>query len=365
MVVGDQSSGKSSLLEGITGLSFPVDSDICTRFATQIILRRSPPEEASATVTIIPGTGSVGDKAATKHLESFSRSLSANEFDGAKVAEILNEASTHLGLPGIGANLKHGPAPTKRFSEDIVRIELCGPEQRHLSVVDVPGLFHNPTEYQTEDDKVIIHNLVKKYITDERTIIMAVCNATSNLANQEVFHLARGADPKGQRTVGIVTKCDIVPKDDADGPLKIALNQYEKLTHGWFAVKNRSTKDIKQGLTIEMRHENEKHFFDNTQPWSSIPRERRGVGPLKRYLGQLLSAHVKSEFPGFLEEIRSLHDQTQAQLKQLGDPRQTANQQRQFLTAIATKYQRRVDDALVGNYRALGQDPALKLRKVS
>ncbi|KAF2467968.1 uncharacterized protein BDR25DRAFT_180592, partial [Lindgomyces ingoldianus] len=55
VVVGDQSSGKSSLLEGLTGLSFPVASELCTRFATQIVLRRAPVEEAEVRITIIPG----------------------------------------------------------------------------------------------------------------------------------------------------------------------------------------------------------------------------------------------------------------------------------------------------------------------
>lgn len=56
VVVGDQSSGKSSVLQGLTKLPFPRDSGLCTRFATQIIFRRAPDDRVS--VRIIPAKGS-------------------------------------------------------------------------------------------------------------------------------------------------------------------------------------------------------------------------------------------------------------------------------------------------------------------
>lgn len=327
-------------------------------------MRRSNVEDASARVTILPGSKTIGNSEATQHLESFNRVIPSQACEGTLVADVLGDASIHMGLPAPGT-LNTNEPHVKRFSEDIVRIELCGPQQQHLSVVDVPGLFHNPTEFQTLGDKEIIHHLVKQYIQDKRTIILAVCNATNNLANQEVFQLAREADPKGQRTVGIVTKCDIVPRDEEETPMKIIRNEYEKLTHGWFAVKNRSTNDINEGVTIEMRHERELHFFNNTQPWSRLSRDRCGIGPLKTYLGKLLSEHVRGEFPSLVAEIQGQFDEAYCNLKQLGDPRQTSHQQRQFLTTVAAKYQRRVNDALVGNYRSLGDRISLKLRKVS
>jgi hypothetical protein len=64
VVVGDQSSGKSSLLEGLTGISFPVASDLCTRFATQIVLRRAPEDAAGVKIRIIPGPSAQADEAA-------------------------------------------------------------------------------------------------------------------------------------------------------------------------------------------------------------------------------------------------------------------------------------------------------------
>jgi GTPase SAR1 family protein len=91
VVVGDQSSGKSSLLEGLTGLSFPVASDLCTRFATQIVLRRAPASKAEVKITIIPGPDAQGDEEVLDALLGFDKTLSAEEFDSERFKEIFDE----------------------------------------------------------------------------------------------------------------------------------------------------------------------------------------------------------------------------------------------------------------------------------
>lgn len=184
VVVGDQSSGKSSLLEGLTGLSFPIASDLCTRFATQIVLRRAPAEDAEVKVTIIPGPSAQADEEIKERLIRFERKLSSDEFGNEEFQNIFDEAAECMGIPG--PSTKELEDLQKRFSDDILRIELSGPEHHHLSVVDVPGLFHNPTKYQTEEDRGIIRKLIEGYLVDKRTIILAVMDARNNLANQEV-----------------------------------------------------------------------------------------------------------------------------------------------------------------------------------
>jgi GTPase SAR1 family protein len=91
VVVGDQSSGKSSLLEGLTGLSFPIASDLCTRFATQIVLRRAPADEAEVKITIIPGPTAQADEEVKERLLGFERKLAADEFDSEKFEDIFDE----------------------------------------------------------------------------------------------------------------------------------------------------------------------------------------------------------------------------------------------------------------------------------
>jgi len=136
----------------------------------------------------------------------------------------------------------------------------------------------------------------------------------------------------------------------------------ERLNHGWFAVKNRSTKEIQQGVTIDQRHLKEKQFFQTT-PWSSLPNDRVGIPSLKNFLGKLLYDHIRSEFPVLVQEIRTLVVESRAQLDSLGPSRQTFMEQRQFLTRLAVRYQRSVTDGLTGNYdNTWESDDARKLR---
>ncbi|KAH8425298.1 uncharacterized protein LDX57_003055 [Aspergillus melleus] len=115
VVVGDQSSGKSSLLEGLTDLSFPIDSDLCTRFATQIVLRRAPGNEAKVKVTIIPGPTAQADEKLKEQLQGFSRELETESFGPTEFAQIFDEAAQQMGLPG--PNNKDLENLEKRFSD--------------------------------------------------------------------------------------------------------------------------------------------------------------------------------------------------------------------------------------------------------
>ncbi|KFY29107.1 hypothetical protein V491_00184 [Pseudogymnoascus sp. VKM F-3775] len=343
VVVGDQSSGKSSLLEGLTDLNFPIASDLCTRHATQIVLHRTV--ETSVKVSIIPGPSANCNEAHKLKLENFAKFL-GEKFSAEEFQAILDEAAVYMGLPGPNDDIEN---LEKRFSDDILKIELSGPNHTNLSVVDIPGLFHNPTKYQTEEDKAIIRGLIEHYITDPRTIIMAVLDARNNLANQEVFRMARAADPAGVRTVGIITKCDALQQGDEPGALKIAQNLVERLHHGWFAVKNRSTKEIQDGVTMEQRHINEKKFFE-TGPFNQLSKDRVGIPSLKKFLGKLLYTHIRSEFPGLVHEIRRL-------------VRQTFMEQRQFVTRLVATYQRTAIDSLSGHYDSgIDSEHHLKLR---
>jgi hypothetical protein len=79
------------VLEGLTGLSFPVASDLCTRFATQIVLRRAPASEAEVRITIIPGPDAQSDEETLDTLLAFERTVSIEEFDTARFRSIFDE----------------------------------------------------------------------------------------------------------------------------------------------------------------------------------------------------------------------------------------------------------------------------------
>jgi len=132
--------------------------------------------------------------------------------------------------------------------------------------------------------------------------------------------------------------------------------------HGWFVVRNRTTEEIKDKVTIEQRHKNESEFF-RTGDWGVLDRNKVGIGALKTFLGQLLYEHVAGEFPSLRQEIVKLGDQNHKHLETMGPPRQHSFEQRQFLLKIEGAYQRQVEDSLSGRYLLgiSGQHPS-KLR---
>ncbi|KAL2788499.1 P-loop containing nucleoside triphosphate hydrolase protein [Aspergillus keveii] len=306
VVVGDQSSGKSSLLEGLAGMSFPIASDLCTRFATQIVLRRAHQDDAGARITIIPGPGTPLDDELDTWLRKLPENLSSGPIWKRRAAEI-------MGLPG--PNTKDVENISKRFSDDTLKIELSGPDQHHLSVVDVPGLFHNPTKYQTAEDRIIIRNLIQSYITDKRTIILRCCDGCKKQLGKSggVLHGARSGSSRQ-------TYCRNHYK-----VMRIAKNQVENLKHGWFVVKNRSTKEIQEGVTIEDRHVKEQRFFSTHLPWSELPKDRVCIHPLKKFLGLLLYEHIRSEFPNVVKDVETHLRAAQKALELLEPPRSTVN----------------------------------------
>ncbi|KAI9673656.1 MAG: hypothetical protein M1817_002293 [Caeruleum heppii] len=323
----------------------------------QIIFRRSASYDAKRTVSIIPAASA--DEAHRAELQKFSKELS--ELTPGAFSNTINEAAKAMGLPSDGGDgSTDWENVDKRFSDDVLKIELSGPSERQMSFVDVPGLFHNPTKYQTLEDATVIRRLIQSYVGDSRTIIMAVMDARNNLANQEVFRIARAADPNGYRTVGVMTKCDALQDGDEPTALKIAKNEAEPLTHGWFCVRNRSTQEIQNGITIRDRHRLETEFFKR-KPWDSLDRQRVGITPLKRFIGRLLSDHVANVFPDIRREIETKRISLQNELTSLGSPRQTSQEQMRYLLDVAEKYKNKTRDSLLGRYHASGLHPS-KLR---
>ena len=156
IVCGDQSSGKSSVLEAVSGVRFPTKDNLCTRFATELILRRGP--EVKVTVGITPGEDrSEDDKTA----------LSGFKFKDASIEDFPSLVESAKEAMGLKANVR-------AFSSDVLRVEVTGPSQPHLTLVDLPGLIHAENKQQSVEDVSLVTSLVKMYMAQPRSIILAV-----------------------------------------------------------------------------------------------------------------------------------------------------------------------------------------------
>ncbi|OAA72311.1 Dynamin, GTPase domain protein [Cordyceps fumosorosea ARSEF 2679] len=331
IVCGDQSSGKSSVLESISGVSFPVKSSLCTRFPTELILRKTA--FCSINVSIVPHHSR--NQADKERLSQFNEKL----LNFKDLPALIETAKTAMGVATMG----------KAFSEDILRVEVNGPDRPELTIVDLPGLIHSENKHQSESDIQLIKNVVQGYMKESRSIILAVVSAKNDYANQIVLKLARDADPRGTRTLGVITKPDtLIPGSGSEGMfVSLAKNQDVEFRLGWHVLRNCDTEA--ENWTFEQRDAAELEFL-SSGAWADLSSKDLGIKSLRSRLSKVLVRQIAAELPNLIEEIAELSSQCQKHLEKLGSPRTTIYEQRMYLIQISQSFQVLLQSATHGTY---------------
>ncbi|KAJ5607274.1 Dynamin [Penicillium hordei] len=340
VVVGDQSSGKSSVLEGLTRLSFPRDSGLCTRFATQIVFRRDLIlTQRQISVSIIPASDT--DAAAKEELARWSSSGIATLSDEG-FSQMMTEVHQIMGL-----SVSNGDGlPT--FSNHVLQLEIRGPQENHLSVIDVPGIFsaHKPG-LTTKEDIVLVREMVLRYMKNERSIMLTVVPANVDDATQVIIEMARELDPEGERTLQVLTKPDLVDEGAKDKVVEMVENATNGL--GWIVLRNLGQAQLSHA---DIDRDRQEEVFYQTSPWNRLRVENFGVKALRSRLREVLTASVRRAFPSVRAEVIKKLNQAKADLKSLGKERETPEQQRGFLLDIISDFQELTQLALTTNYGA-------------
>ncbi|KAJ5971802.1 uncharacterized protein N7479_001720 [Penicillium vulpinum] len=331
IVCGDQSSGKSSVLEAISGVSFPVKSSLCTRFPTELVLRKN--SQVGVRVSIVPHQSR--SEAEQHSLSSFCEQLDG--FDG--LANLIENAKAAMGIS------THG----KAFSNDLLRVEVSGPDRPHLTIVDLPGLIHSETRQQSAADVQLVQDVVQSYMSEPRSVILAVVSAKNDFANQIVLRLAREADPSGNRTLGVISKPDmLVPGSESEASfVSLAKNQDVEFRLGWHVLMNMDSEKGQWSLSDRDIHE---WKFFSQGIWGDLPRSLVGVDSLRPRLSSLLLGQIAGELPSLINEINTKINTCRLQLQKLGDPRATLDEQRSYLLHISQAFQSLVKAAVDGTY---------------
>ncbi|KIW98765.1 uncharacterized protein Z519_00428 [Cladophialophora bantiana CBS 173.52] len=353
IVVGDQNSGKSSTLEAITRFQFPVHERVCTRFPIKLNLRKST--DQSTRLSIEPGLSRQDED--KKRLYQFTGSLSKlNELGDwmEKVAAALGvgpsttSAEVRDQLP-VGGNQKS----FKGFTDDVFRVDICGPTMPLLSLVDLPGLFQAENDNQPEGSKQTVTSILQKYIGSKRNVILLVVSARTELARsgglgavQEIFK----DDPKlRDRVVGVITNPDR-PDQSLDEVLRVLCGHDSqiKLNVGWHVVRNQDKGERISGR-LEERDSREKEFFRLPQ-WEKVPETQKGVGALRKTLKDMLWTHTQKEFPSLVSEVQEKIEKVKASLSDISRSRATDADRRKYLFEIAKTFEERTREASRGTY---------------
>ncbi|KAA8647165.1 uncharacterized protein ATNIH1004_005853 [Aspergillus tanneri] len=334
IVCGNQSSGKSSVLEAISRVRFPAKSNVCTRFATEVILRRHP--SSTIKVSIEPGPKRT-DPEEIQRLKSFAPKSFSDSDD---LKDLINKAKDCMGITD-SANVG--------FSEDVLKVEISGPEQPELTLVDLPGLYHSTSNEQSAKDRDLVHDITKRYMKNTRSIILAVISAKNDYHHQTVLNIAKDIDTNCERTLGIITHPDITEpnSEEEDNYLQFVNNEKVRLELGWHVLRNRSFQT--QDFSDEKRDEHEREFF-NKGRWKSVSRNSVGIDSLRSRLSSILLKHIRRCLPDLITDINNKVDDRLQKLDKLGPPRTTLQQQKGFLLKISSRFERITAQALNGMY---------------
>lgn len=333
VVVGDQSAGKSSVLDAISGIPIPKDPDGCTRFATEFRLRRGI-ERIS--VSIIPSKDRSADD--RDRLSRVNRRLT----DGAQLGNIIKDCESAIFSSS-------GQSNQQRFaSQDIMTIEISGPTMPLLTLVDLPGIIHAPNSKQTAEDMKAIKKIALDYMKRPRTVILAVVSGGYDYANQIVLEMALNCDKGGSRTLGIVTKPDLASSTGLEDKfLRLVKNEDIGLDLGWHVLRNRTFEEGDH--SADVRNRSEQDFFSQGK-WSVLPRGMSGVQSLVAKLSLLLHDRIADCLPELLGEIKQELECSEEELRALGHRIETESEMKTELATLFSKSRNLIERGMHGEY---------------
>ncbi|KAK5621146.1 Dynamin- GTPase protein [Crenichthys baileyi] len=267
-VVGGQSAGKSSVLENFVGKDFlPRGSGIVTRRPLVLQLMNC----------------------STEHAEFLHcKGKKFTDFD--EVRQEIEAETDRI----TGANKGISPVP--------INLRVYSPNVLNLTLVDLPGMTKVPVGDQPADIESQIREMLMQFVTKENCLMLAVSPANSDLANSDALKIAKEVDPQGMRTIGVITKLDLM--DEGTDAKDILENKLLPLRRGYIGVVNRSQKDIDGRKDINAAIAAERKFF-LTHPAYRHLAERMGTPYLQKVLNQQLTNHIRDTLPGLRAKLQS------------------------------------------------------------
>ncbi|XP_069183294.1 dynamin-1-like protein isoform X10 [Procambarus clarkii] len=312
VVVGSQSSGKSSVLESLVGRSF-------LPRGTGIVTRR--PLVLQLVYTSIDDNQHRSQEAGTLELNEWAQFLHIKDKIFTNFDEVREEIDSETArIAGRNKGICNEPIRLRIFSDKVV----------NLTVVDLPGLTKVPVGDQPEDIESQIHELILFYIGNPNSIILAVTPANMDMATSESLKMAKEVDPDGRRTLAVLTKLDLM--DAGTDAIDTLCGRVIPVKLGIIGVVNRSQQDIIDEKSIKNALTDEAAFLQRRYPTLA---NRNGTPYLAKTLNRLLMHHIRDCLPELKTRVTMMMSQFQSLLNSYGDDVQD---KAQTLLQIITKF---------------------------
>ncbi|KKA28485.1 hypothetical protein TD95_003217 [Thielaviopsis punctulata] len=339
VLVGDQSTGKSSLMSGLAGMNLPRSGGVCTRCVIHIHSSRSPQVSCRVSLRLkyryeprSVGANEAGPFPPWEPQHEVSQEFKTidkiDEVEDvlrwAQIAVLNPDKNHEQYIPGSGhtaMNMSLATAAaqtTAKFSPNVVALELKGPEYANLSYYDLPGVFVTSTDENDMHLVKVVKNLTASYISHPGAIILWACPMNQDPVNSTTFNLIRRYGAQ-ERTLGVITKADLVPEDPAShhqwlSMLNGARNNM-RTGHGYFVTSRQTNK------TLDEQNHWEDHFFqENSERWPSIFSqfiEQTGVERLRKRLSEMLYKAFTDSMPAIKNQVMSRYNFARNDLQSL------------------------------------------------
>ncbi|XP_057900867.1 interferon-induced GTP-binding protein Mx-like [Melospiza georgiana] len=335
-VIGDQSSGKSSVLEALSGVALPRGNGIVTRCPLELKLKRLPEGQA--------WQGKISYRNVTQELQN------ASEVDRA-----IRQAQDVVA------------GPRGAISPQLISLEVRSPDVPDLTLIDLPGIARVAVGDQPKDIGDQIKKLLKRIIGCKETVNLVVVPCNVDIATTEALKMAQEVDPTGERTIGILTKPDLVDKGTEEAIVKILQNRVIPLKKGYMIVKCRGQQDIHNKLTLAAAIQQEKHFFENHTHFRAFMEGGKATIPcLAEKLTDELVKHIIKTLPALESQIHDALYKTSQELQRYkrGTP-ETESEKLFYLTDLIKFFNQEISQSTRGEEQLFEDEVRLytKIRK--
>ena len=290
IVLGGQSSGKSSVLESLMGRTdvFPTGQNICTKMPLRLELINLP--------------NSSGEFVNFHHFKPTKNSDGLDQkFPIGALADKIRIHTDNSLTEGQGV------------SDEEIRITYYSPNVVTQTLIDIPGLVQKPTKGQDAAVPEQIRKMAKSYASNENSIILAINEACVDLVRSQGFKIAEEVDPEGKRTLGVITKCDVILDGSEENLRKLVENESEPLELGYVAVVNLSPKLKKANKTFQELRQNEKIILKKYLGEEIA--EKHGGEVLSKRISQLLAERVAEFLPEYEKKLKQKAIEAEKDLK--------------------------------------------------
>ncbi|XP_058886779.1 interferon-induced GTP-binding protein Mx-like [Acipenser ruthenus] len=301
VVIGDQSSGKSSVLEALSGVSLPRGGGLMTRCPLELILKNVKTDEWKGMIAYKDYEKKLGDP-------------SEVEREIKKAQDTVADKNNEISTERITLKIESRTAPD-------------------LTLIDLPGIARNPVGNQSHDIEKIIKKLINSYIKKAEAINLVVIPCNTDIATAEALKMAKEVDPSGERTLAVLTKPDLIDKGAEEQVNKLLRNELVFLQKGYLIVRCRGQQDIDDKMSLSEALKQENEFFESSKHFRRpLAEKQASVSCLADRLTSELVHKIKKSLSTIESQLQSKVEKTNQELASMGDAPSDDSEKKSFLS---------------------------------